>query len=258
MMEHLYLYRHNSDIEEEENRDVHAGIEELDSSLVLLFERYCEDEDMQQQKNRRRSSTQLVHWSRVRMDSLIGQGSFSRVYKVHLERESTDPSTPRQLYLPKRKDRRHFALKCPHSQARKASSNGSSLSDTLQDLAIETNILSQCDHVNIVRLHGVVRLYGYSLPLLELLQRETLGDYIAKWRSQDVNDINCLCLLECFDAFNDSEIGKSPIQPDTIDRMIHRIETVALGVAEGMRYLHDNQIVLRDLVRNLLIIESIE
>ena len=247
-MDQMHVRYHEANNDGEENYDSDADSEESGMSLGLLFERFDEDDEEKQNENFKRGPSPRIHWSRIQMDYLLGQGSFSRVYKVHLKATPDSHSSLPQENRLQRKTSLHFALKCPKTKGPAFSPNSSFLSDTLLDLAIETEILSRCCHRNIVRLHGVVRLCGYTLPLLELLQTETLGDYILKWRSQDAKHVNCLCLFECFDTLPSSEPKTKPIQPDTIDRMMHRIEQVALGVAHGMKYLHENQIVLRDLV----------
>jgi serine/threonine protein kinase len=288
-------------------------------------------------------------WPHVQMDSLLGQGSFSRVFQVHLvpstmtttttSRRSKDiPRTHRALhcaichppqkcnhgvakkYFFKHGDENdqkdeskekpyYFALKCPtaeilgeddssscssspyhddddddanvdndndrhgknkHGTDEKADSS-SLLLQTLKDLSIETKLLSQCRHENILRLYGIVKLGGYDFPLLELLQRDTLADRIKTWRrqlqqqQQQFQGIrkrrfkNPLGWLFPTSQSNRAPVRNSKGQPplskkratsdhdDPMAKLLERLGTIAFGVAQGMQYLHKNHIVLRDL-----------
>jgi serine/threonine protein kinase len=114
------------------------------------------------------------------------------------------------------------------------------------DLAMEAGMLSDLDHKNIIRLRGVsstclsesfVEDRGYFL-LMDVLE-ETLKDRLQRWRKEKAS-YDKRGLTSLF-------IKKNKKRKANADRMFGRIETVVVGVANGMKYLHDRNILLRDL-----------
>ena len=100
------------------------------------------------------------------------------------------------------------------------------------DLASEALILSHLEHPNIVRLYGVTKggvstafqeQGGYFL-LLELL-RGTVLDLLRLWRK---------------DLQTPAKAAKIPSQ-------LERLEGMCVGVARGMEYLHEHNIIMRDI-----------
>jgi serine/threonine protein kinase len=123
----------------------------------------------------------------------------------------------------------YYALKCLNQRT---VSSEASFVQGAADLASEAMILSHLQHDNIVRLYGVkngcvsdsfLEQGGYFL-LLELL-RGTVSDLLRLWR----NDLQTA--------------GKTAKIPSPLER----IQGIALGVAKGMEYLHQNNVLLRDL-----------
>jgi serine/threonine protein kinase len=122
-----------------------------------------------------------------------------------------------------------YALKCLNQRT---VSSEDSFVQGAADLASEAMILSHLQHDNIVRLYGVkngcvsdaFREQGGYFLLLELL-RGTVSDLLRLWRV----DLKTA--------------GKAAKIPSPLER----IQGIALGVAKGMEYLHQNNVLLRDL-----------
>lgn len=171
-------------------------------------------------------NAQLIRrsWFELQRISLLGQGVFSNVYLV------VDSKT-----------RKQYALKCLDARS---ISNSEEFLDAASDLARETALLARLDHENIIQLRGyssstLSESYqeggnGFFF-LMDVLQG-TLKDRLERWRSdKSMFQVSRRFLFR----------GRPAID---VDRMYGRIETVALGIVRGMRYLHEQQaIVLRDL-----------
>ena len=160
---------------------------------------------------------QQLDWCDIELGRLIGQGSFSSVYTASL------------------KEGQHFhetiyALK---SLKRRTTSKHESFTIGAVDLILEAKILSNLHHPNIIKLHAVrggniCECYasggGYFL-VLDLLT----------------------CTLEtCLDGLRDRRCRPFACAASS-SGMIDRLETMALGVARGMAYLHAQNIIFRDL-----------
>jgi serine/threonine protein kinase len=158
--------------------------------------------------------------SDLKVDCTIGKGTFCRIQRVRVK----SPDLFEEVY----------ALKCLNFQTKDSEITykvGAS------DLALEGSILSRLHHENIVRLHGVSSGCisesfsnsdeGYFL-VLDFLQ-DTLKDRLIRWRRETKT----------------SRLTKQlKIKSYEVE---DRLKKVALGVAKGMEYLHENKVVLQDL-----------
>jgi serine/threonine protein kinase len=191
-----------------------------------------------------------LDWPDIVVRGLLGVGGFACVCKVRvpiLEGDDYDQTNPAMDGKSEASSDRggasasgtssisassgapYYALKCLNQ--RTVSSEGSFVQGAA-DLASEAMILSHLQHDNIVRLYGVkngcvsdsFREQGGYFLLLELL-RGTVSDLLRLWR----NDLKTA--------------GKAAKIPSPLER----IQGIALGVAKGMEYLHQNNILLRDL-----------
>ena len=114
----------------------------------------------------------------------------------------------------------------------------------LQDLELESQILSKLHHPNIIRLHGVAagnpRRSGFFL-LLDLLQKDTLKDYIHKiWNTKNSSKKQQQWWRNIGSRTDPSATIPCP-------SLNQRIEDIALKIAVAMSYVHSKQIVVRDL-----------
>jgi serine/threonine protein kinase len=163
------------------------------------------------------SRIEEIPWSDIQEDYRIGGGAFCDVHKVQLNHSENKKN--------------YYALKClsPDTMAEdKRFATGA------VDLAIEGEILSRLSHENLIRLHGTTsggptRAYmeserGYFL-VIELL-KDTLQSRFDKHRQKILRPLR---------------------SRESSSSLLDRLQSVALGVAKGMDYLHQNGVVLRDL-----------
>lgn len=170
-------------------------------------------------------------WFELQRVSLLGKGVYSNVHMV------VDPQTKRQ-----------YALKCLDANRIATPDN---FLDAACDLARETALLATLNHDNIIQLCGlssqsISESYqnddGFFI-LMDVLQ-ETLKDRMDRWRSDKSLFQKTAWNPKRFLFFG----RKTKLGNLDWNRMLGRIETVALGTVRGMRYLHEEQqICIRDL-----------
>lgn len=108
----------------------------------------------------------------------------------------------------------------------------SELSMAAADLAREVTTLIKLKHPNIICVHGLSGKSGSAAYFLMEVLQDTLRSRFKRWRSAPKKNS---CISRIF-------------KPDSeYEAMLGRIETIALGVARGMEYLHEQDIVLQDL-----------
>jgi len=159
---------------------------------------------------------QPLNWTDIRQQSLLGKGAFSEVYRVR---------------VPELNDK-ECALKCLSPEITDITQGDFDLAAI--DLAVEADLLSRLTHDNIIMLHGV---YGEELEssyidskkgyflILDLLE-DTLPKRLARFRAKE---------------------RRTFINSVSNTKLLQRIESVALGIANGMEYLHNNDVLFRDL-----------
>lgn len=177
-----------------------------------------------------------LEWDDVCVEGLLGVGGFACVSKVSVPVLETgdDPADDDRKSATSGTSTSSanygvYALKCLNERT---TMDPKTFATGAADLASEFLILSNLSHDNIVRVHGVSggcvsqafeESGGYFI-LLELL-RGTVSDLLRLWR----------------------EDLKVPAKASRIPSPFDRVKEIALGIAKGMEYLHQNDIVLRDL-----------
>jgi serine/threonine protein kinase len=183
-------------------------------------------------------------WEDIQTLSVLGSGAHSKVV----------------LVVDEQRLHHRYALKCLDPTKLLTPSD---FCFAAEDLAMEADLLSKLNHKNIVQLRGVSRSSvsdsyfhaantnyndnrneGYFI-LLDVLE-ETLHDRIQRWRrdikQQQIHKSSALCKIFGFGKSNNNNKTQT-----IVNHQLGRIETVAIGVADAMKYLHDNNIVVRDL-----------
>lgn len=164
-----------------------------------------------------------VSWPEIRKKDILGEGAFSIVYKVQVassffskKKSSLDPH-------------KHYALKHIKPDITEDSKD---FRVAAIDLAVEGELLSRLRHDNIIKLHGIYggnpkTSYvdfkdGYFL-LIDILE-DTLTRRLLKMR----------------------RIAKKKKRNGNYT-MLNMVQKVAIGIAKGLQYLHENGVILRDL-----------
>ena len=165
-------------------------------------------------------NTKRIGWEDINVSHLLGKGAFSDVFLVAAKLENEKPYK--------------CALKCLNNQ--RANKDTSSLVIAAADLAMEAMYLSKLNHKNIVKLRAVSKANAKDSSkrfffLMEVLE-ETLYDRIKRWKKE---------------ASSKKIRFSSKRRVHRKEEMLSRIETVVMGIASAMKYLHSNGIVLRDL-----------
>jgi serine/threonine protein kinase len=166
----------------------------------------------------------------VRRVSHLGDGAYGVVYLVITD--NRDQLALKSLNLKKLKTSEDFV-------------------DAAADLAKEADILSKLNHTNIIHLRGVsdkslsqsYNVNGAGMGFFILLDtlHETLQTRLQRWRRE-------LPPPPKKKGFAFKKSKDKPSAP-TIDqaKMNSRIKLVAVGIAKGMQYLHENDVIMQDL-----------
>ena len=162
-----------------------------------------------------------VSWNDIRKKDILGQGAFSIVYKVQVAERANKKSSLNS--------EKHYALKHIKPDITEDSKD---FRVAAIDLAVEGEILSRLRHENIIKLYGIYggnpktsyvdHSQGYFL-LIDVLD-DTLTRRLLKMR----------------------RIAKKKKRNGNYT-MLNMVQKVAIGIARGLQYLHENGVILRDL-----------
>lgn len=166
--------------------------------------------------------------SSIRRISKLGSGCHSDVY-----------------FVVTAQSRQQLALKCINHSTIPNQAMSASLTN---DLMSEAQILAGLDHENIIKVRGVSSVpfnAGDSIKsdtasseyffLMDVLS-DTLMDRVQRWSKDE----------SCYTGIRSSILGNR-FRKLAYQKMMFRMRTVAIGVADGMAYLHSKGIVLQDL-----------
>eukprot|EP00545_Synedropsis_sp_CCMP1620_P000646 CAMPEP_0119011142 /NCGR_PEP_ID=MMETSP1176-20130426/5482_1 /TAXON_ID=265551 /ORGANISM="Synedropsis recta cf, Strain CCMP1620" /LENGTH=532 /DNA_ID=CAMNT_0006963919 /DNA_START=88 /DNA_END=1686 /DNA_ORIENTATION=- len=202
-----------------------------------------------------------LRWSDLEVGKLLGTGAFCHVYEAVLKPPPTtaqreqaeeledDSSDVWDLMNRSGIDPEASVAASPGNNSNDREAHGAfaikqldphflkgknDFADCAIDLIMEAKILACLHHPNIIKLHAVTagsiskvftnRQGGYFL-LLDRLNADSLTERIREWA--------------------DGEITAS--RHERAKRLEDRLKTVALGISEGMKYLHKNMVIYRDL-----------
>jgi serine/threonine protein kinase len=145
---------------------------------------------------------------------ILGHGSFSTVRQVYIRNTTTGHFDSERAFAVKQLKAHviadEYALKVAAS-----------------DLALETKILSSLEHANIIRLHGIKD-----------------GDMIESLKEGNFFIITDL-LVETLKVRLSRWAKKSLFRRRSGITTIKRLKEVAMGIANGMAYLHSKRIMYR-------------
>jgi len=163
-----------------------------------------------------------VQWADIQRKEVLGQGAFSMVYKVQV---TTDNSRSKRSL----NSENFYALKHIKPDITEDSKD---FRVAAIDLAVEGEILARLNHENIIKLHGIYggsaktayvdSKHGYFL-MFDVLE-DTLTRRLMKMR----------------------RIAKKKKRNGNYT-MLNMVQKVAIGIAKGLQYLHENGVILRDL-----------
>lgn len=164
-----------------------------------------------------------VSWPEIIKKDVLGEGAFSIVYKVQIASNGI-PNERSSL-----EGHKHYALKHIKPDITEDSKD---FRVAAIDLAVEGELLSRLRHDNIIKLYGIYggnpkTSYvdfkdGYFL-LIDVLE-DTLTRRLLKMR----------------------RIAKKKKRNGNYT-MLNMVQKVAIGIAKGLQYLHENGVILRDL-----------
>jgi serine/threonine protein kinase len=163
----------------------------------------------------------IVTRSDFSIDRALGEGSFSKVFMIRVAAKDCNSAFWNDDAMMEGDS--FYALKC----LKKENVSKQDMEAGAKDLESEAKLLCQLHHTNIIELRGVSSSKFNAASddcflVLDLLE-ETLCDRLQRWRNQK------------------AKIGESKLS------VLQRIQSVVLGVATAMAYLHSKHIVHRDL-----------
>ena len=212
-----------------------SHVKESSAAIVARVEQFDSDSRLERPEDAPFAPIDL-EWSNLRIDSLLGSGSFSQVYKAKVRAVSK--------HLGEKDDERMYALKKLSSETMCCNE---SFVTGATDLALEAKILCKLHHENIVQVYGIKggdigeafsnsQSGGGFFIVMELLE-ETLDHRLENWRSIESKKSSGIASF-----FNRKKTNMKRLQG-----ILERTQNALMGVVRGMEYIHSQNVVLRDL-----------
>ena len=197
--------------------------------------------------NLKRRSIMKYNFADFHVEKTLGEGGFGQVFQVRLANQQKTQSEQEH-------DGKKYALKCLNNKTLALDSsckkNRKTYINAATDLSMEAFVLCRLNHENIITVRGVSdggiaksyaeNQYGYFL-VMDILN-ETLKNRFRVWQAMREGGKDVL--------LEDSTSTTSSILMQGCQgkaSLMSRLESVAVGVASAMEYLHANNVVLRDL-----------
>jgi len=194
----------------------------------ILKSKYSDDENDEPQT----SNVMNLSWSNLSIGKGLGNGNFADVCNTKLRLGSSKKKLIEEDSSPQK-----YAVK---KLRRDTLKQKSMLKIGAVDLYMEATILEHLQHENIIRILGkkggnledsLIQGQGYFLVMEQLF--DTLDKRIIKWKKSEKK-------ISPFRKFRAEQNISS-------DRVVNRLEEAALGIAQGMEYMHSKNILFRDL-----------
>lgn len=198
-----------------------------------------------------RDTTQ-VFFSDIHFHSILGRGKYSTVFKVQLPCSGELRTNDEEYYALKLLD----PARIKHEASRGYTTTSKLVASAAEEIYREATILSAHHHPNIISLRGVAveglvgsftstENYGYFL-VLEMIH-ETLKERIPRWQQFQRPRLWPSRRLSAKSSSSSASslLGDTPVEESRGD-LLERI-SVATAIATAVAYLHQHQIVVRDL-----------
>jgi serine/threonine protein kinase len=199
---------------------------------------------------RREIAIPRVQRSEIRVSKLLGRGGFNDVYELHSiqltnsgHKDSfTDAQRERRNELARKVSSGALAVKY---LSRSTMMDPDRLMNGASDLVIESKLLANLSHPNIISLHGISSdgtdgflhcVEGNYFIITDKLE-STLIDMIDKWHLRNAR------LEKEYPSLNRNRLVQNPVFRDLF---LTRLK-VASDLAKAVSYLHSKNIIFRDL-----------
>lgn len=251
-------------------------LKQQQSSLLLNKKNKNDHEQQQIPRVLNLDSLQIFTWEDLRRVNLLGRGTYADVYRMIDQKSPSRRNYAVKLLNSKRWPQAAAAASAAAPEQTQAPNSSFSLpeedgrSTAQTDLIMEASILSQLDHENIIKLRGISSNFpssssasrsedadSASMFLLFDVLQETLKDRITRWRrSPKSRKVARAASLDSLlsrvrrirpggGLLNHHHQNGEDVS--IINQMYDRMQSVALEVVKAMKYLHENDILLRDL-----------
>ena len=183
------------------------------------------------------------------MSTRSNQGTHNHTnnnHAMHTQHSAEDDAT---MEDPTTDVSKYYALKCLNQRTM---SNQKHFTSGAKDLASEAFLLSRLSHDNIIQIYGVTAgsiadafldTGGYFL-ILEALN-STLQDLMKLWKAEHSHP--SASVRDFFSKKSNHSRSDAANKKEPVPSIEKRLSKIAMGIVHGMEYLHQHNIVFRDL-----------